>query len=112
MRNIKLLLKMLEKEKPVLRWWTHLLNEYRAAEEYNKLKELAHEGLAYFKKHNDSDTNRERGSFYCALVEAEVIQTLYDEAIEDAKKALADKRNNQMCRMRLHNLIWQLEMIL
>lgn len=105
MRNIKLLLKMLEKEKPVLRWWTHLLNEYRAAEEYNKLKELAHEGLAYFKKHNDSDTNRERGAFYCALVEAEVIQTLYDEAIEDAKKALADKRNNQMCRMRLHNLM-------
>lgn len=105
MRNIQLLLKQLAKEKSVLRWWVHLLNEYRAVEEYNKLKELAYEGLEYFKKYNDVDTNRERGAFYCAIVEAEVIQTLYDEAIEHAQKALDDKRNNLLCRTRLHNLM-------
>lgn len=105
MRNIKLLLKQLDKEKSELRWWVHLLNEYRAAEEYNKLKELAWDGLKYFKKYNDSYSNRERGAFYCAIVEAEVIQTLYEDAILHAKKALEDKRNNMMCRMRLHNLL-------
>lgn len=103
-RNISLLLKMIEKEKGVIRWWTHLEQEYRAAEEYHQMQELCREGLEYFRNRNDFDTNRERGAFYCGLVEAELLSAYYEQAEKDVEKALTDKRNTQMCQMRLYNL--------
>jgi len=104
-RNTKLLLKMVEQEKPVIRWWTHLLNEYRAVENFQKIQELAREGLVYFKNRKDLDTNRERGSFYCSIIEACNMLDNYEEAIEEAEKALKDPRNTQMCKMRIYSLM-------
>ena len=104
-RNTQLLLNVLAKEKSVIRWWTHLLNEYRAVNEFRKMKELCREGLEYFKDRNEPDTNRERGSLYCALVEAENLLTEYEEVIRDAKTALQDTRNTQMCQMRLYSML-------
>lgn len=103
-RNITLLRKMIEKEKDVIRWWTHLANEYRAGEEYHQMQELCRQGLEYFKNINDEDINRERGSFYCGLVEAELLSAYYEQAEKDVEMALKDKRNNEMCRTRLYNL--------
>ena len=104
-RNTKLLLKMIEREKPVMRWWTHLLNEYRAADEFSKIKEVSREGLEYFNNRNDLDSNRERGAFYCALIEAQNMLTEYQDAICEAEKALEDSRITDMCRMRLYNMM-------
>ncbi len=104
-RNIVLLLKMIEKEKNTIRWWTHLLQEYRAAEEFQKMEELAKDGLEHFKDFDDLEINRERGALYCGMAEAQVLSAYYERAERTIKKALKDKRNNQMCQMRLYNLL-------
>lgn len=104
-RNINLLLKMIEKEKNTIRWWTHLLQEYRAAEEFRQMEDLCRKGLKYFQNRNDFDTNRERGAFYCGLVEALLLCVEYEQAENEIKRALKDQRNTQMCQMRLYNLL-------
>lgn len=103
-RNTTLLLKMIEKEKDVIRWWIHLLNEYCAAKEYSQMQKLCQEGLEHFKSWNDEETNQCRGALYCGLVEAEMMSGCEEEAEQDVKKALEDKRNTQMCQMRLYNM--------
>ncbi len=103
-RNITLLLDMIKKRRKEVRWWTHLLQEYRATDEYGKLEELCLDGLAEFKNDSTPNTNRERGAFYCALLEAEVSTCFYEKAEQNLQKALADKRNTDYCRMRLYNI--------
>lgn len=103
-RNIVLLLDMIKKRRREVRWWTHLLQEYRATDEYGKLEELCLEGLKEFSNDGTPNTNRERGAFYCALLEAEVRTLFYEKAEENLRKALADKRNTDYCRMRLYNI--------
>ncbi|MBO5093616.1 MAG: glycosyltransferase [Lachnospiraceae bacterium] len=103
-RNVLLLQKMIRQETDTIRWWTHLANEYRAGEEYHQMQELCRKGLEHFKNFNDEETNRERGSFYCGLVEAELLSAYYEQAEKDVEAALLDKRNNQVCQTRLYNL--------
>lgn len=103
-RNTTLLLKMLEKEKEEIRWWIHLLNEYCSAKEYQKMQTLCREGLEYFKDQDGKGINKDRGAFYCGLVEAEIQSGYGEQAEQDMKEALKDKRNTQMCRMRLYNM--------
>lgn len=103
-RNITLLLDMIKKRRKEVRWWTHLLQEYRATDEYAKLEEWCLDGIKEFRNDNTPNTNRERGAFYCALLEAEVRTCFYEEAEKNFKKALGDKRNNDFCRMRLYNI--------
>ncbi len=103
-RNTVLLQKAMKKEPNVIRWWIHLLQEYRAAEEFQQMQELCRDGIRHFRNFNDKITNRDRGSFYCGLVEAELLSAYYEQAEEDIKYGLKDKRNTQMCQMRLYNL--------
>ena len=103
-RNITLLLNMINKRRKEVRWWTHLLQEYRATDEYAKLEECALEGLKEFRNENIPNTNRERGAFYCALLEAEIRTCFYEEAEKNFRKAVGDKRNTDFCQMRLYNL--------
>ena len=103
-RNTVLLQKQMKKERDVIRWWIHLLQEYRAAEEFQQMQDLCREGIKHFRKFNDNVTNRDRGSFYCGLVEAQLLSAYYEQAEEEIKNALKDKRNTQMCQMRLYNL--------
>lgn len=103
-RNIPLLLDMIQKKRREVRWWTHLLQEYRATDEYLKLEECCLDGLKEFKNDSRPDTNRERGAFYCALLEAEIKTCFYEKAENNYRKALGDRRNTDYCRMRLYNL--------
>lgn len=105
MRNKKLLLKQMETDKREIRWWVHLLNEYLVLKEYDNIKKLAEEGLAYFKDCNDYPVNRDRGAFYCAIAEADILMGMYEEAILDAQKALEDDRNTLLCNTRLYALL-------
>lgn len=103
-RNITLLLDMIEKRRKEVRWWTHLLQEYRATDEYVKLEEWCLDGLREFRNDSTSNTNRERGAFYCGLLEAEIKTCYYEEAEKNYRKAIADRRNTDFCKMRLYNL--------
>lgn len=103
-RNISLLQKMIEREPDVIRWWIHLLQEYRAAEEYHQMQELCRSGLEHFRFKNTVEINRDRGAFYCGMIEADLLAAYNEQAEIDLEKAMSDKRNNQMCRMRLNNL--------
>ncbi len=103
-RNVVLLRDMIKKKPKEIRWWTHLEQEYRATDEYEKMEELCLEGLENFKNDNTFDTCRERGAFYCGLLEAQVRSSYYERAEESFKMALADKRNTDYCRMRLYNI--------
>lgn len=103
-RNTVLLQKMMKKEPNVIRWWIHLEQEYRAAEEFQQMQDLCRDGIRHFRNFNDKVTNRDRGSFYCGLVEAELLSAYYEQAEEDIKNGLKDRRNTQMCQMRLYNL--------
>lgn len=103
-RNTTLLLDMIKKDRRVIRWWTHLLQEYRATDEYGKLEEVCLEGLEEFKSVNNTNTNRERGAFYCALLEAQVKMCYYEAAEKSFRKAIEDTRNNDVCRTRLYNI--------
>ncbi len=102
-RNITLLLDMIKKRRKEVRWWTHLLQEYRATDEYGKLEEWCRDGLKEFKNDSTFDTNRERGSFYCGLLDAQIKTCFFEEAEKTLQMALADKRNTDYCRMRLYN---------
>lgn len=103
-RNISLLLKMIAQEKDCSRWWIQLAQEYSSMKEYQKLQELCREGLAYFQNVDTVAVNRDRGALYCGLAESELLIENYKQAEQDIKKALADKRNTQLCQMRLYNL--------
>lgn len=103
-RNTTLLLDMIKKKRKEVRWWTHLLQEYRALNEYAKLEEWSLDGIKEFRNENISNTNRERGAFYCAALEAEIQNCYYEEAEQNYKKFLGDKRNTDFCQLRLYNL--------
>lgn len=103
-RNTTLLLDMIKKKRKEVRWWTHLLQEYRALNEYAKLEEWSMDGIKEFRNENIPNTNRERGAFYCAALEAEIQNCYYEEAEQNYKKFLGDKRNTDFCQLRLYNL--------
>ncbi len=103
-RNTTLLLDMIKKRRREIRWWTHLLQEYRSTDEYAKLEEWCLAGLKEFRNEDIPNTNRERGAFYCGLLEAEIRTCFYEEAEKNFRKAVADKRNTDFCRMRLYNI--------
>ncbi|MCM1543333.1 MAG: glycosyltransferase [Blautia sp.] len=100
-RNITLLLKMLEKEKNCIRWWTHLAQEYLAMKEYYNLYDLCNKGIQCFK----SDTpviNRGRGTFYVGRLRANLMRRLYEDGVKDYEEAVLDGRNTELCMAALH----------
>lgn len=103
-RNTVLLQKMIEREKDDIRWWIHLLNEYSSAKEYHQMQELCRDGLKHFRQYNDKKVNLHRGALYCGLVESEILSAYEDQGLQDIEEALKDKRNTQLCRMRLYGL--------
>ncbi|MBD5550050.1 MAG: glycosyltransferase [Lachnospiraceae bacterium] len=103
-RNTTLLLDMIKKKRKEIRWWVHLLQEYRAMNEYAKLEEWSLDGIKEFRNENIPNTNRERGAFYCAALEAEIKNCYYEEAEKNFRKALGDRRNTDFCKLRLYNL--------
>lgn len=103
-RNTPLLLDMIKKKRREVRWWTHLLQEYRSLDEYAKLEEWCLDGIKEFKNDSTPNTNRERGAFYCGLLEAEIKNCAYEEAEKNFRKAVNDRRNTDYCQARLYNL--------
>ncbi len=100
-RNIKLLEKAMREEPDNLRNWTHLAQEYLASKMYRELGEFCADALKKLAGKNDAATNRERGCFYCGLVEAEMNLEQYKEAGIAYERAAADKRNTDYCIARL-----------
>lgn len=103
-RNIPLLLDMIGKRRREVRWWTHLLQEYRSTDEYAKLEDCCEEGIKEFKNDSTPNTNRERGAFYCGMLEAEIKTCFYEKAEKNFRKFVSDRRNTDYCQMRLYNL--------
>lgn len=103
-RNIPLLLDMIKKRRREVRWWTHLLQEYRSTDEYAKLEECCLDGIKEFKNDSTPNTNRERGAFYCGALESEIKTCFYEEAEKNFRKFVADRRNTDYCQARLYNL--------
>ncbi len=96
-RNIMLLEKALPGERDNLRIWIHLVQEYLAQRNYPKLKAFCEEALKAFEEDNTPSANRDRGCFYCGLLEAEWYLSEYDQMKEDYERALSDRRNTDCC---------------
>lgn len=101
-RNVSLLLDMLKKEPEHLRWWIQLAQEYLGIQEFSKLEELCEDGLEKFKRKNQADVNRQRGTFYAGLIIVEMYRRDYERAQERYLSAIRDERNTKVCRARLY----------
>ncbi len=100
-RNIKLLEKAIREEPDNLRNWTHLAQEYLASKRFQELGEFCADALKKLAGKNDAEVNRERGCFYCGLVEAKMNLEQYEEAGIAYERAVADQRNTDYCIARL-----------
>ncbi len=100
-RNIILLENALPKERDNLRIWIHLVQEYLTQRNYRKLKEFCKEALREFEKNHTPSADRDRGCFYCGILEAEWYLSEYDEMKEDYEKALSDQHNTDYCTAQL-----------
>jgi glycosyltransferase involved in cell wall biosynthesis len=97
-RNRTLLLEMIKEEPDNIRWWVHLLQEYRAVQENQLLYDFAEECLQKLKYHNDPMENINLGSFYAAKITAMREQGRWEDGIEECRKALKDKRNTELMK--------------
>lgn len=100
-RNLTLLKKALAENEEDIRMWSHLLQEYRASEDYEGLRSSAEEALRKFENRDDKNINRERGCYYCGLLEADIGLKDYKAAQTDYERAVADQRNTDHCIARL-----------
>ena len=101
-RNIVLLVDMLEKEKGRSRWWIQLANEYQGIGEYHKLYDLCKDAVEYFAEADNERINKDRGTFYVGRIRANVRRNYFEEAVEDFKAAIVDKRNTEVCQAALY----------
>ncbi len=101
MRNIILLIDMIEKEPEEIRWPFQLAQEYQAIEEYDKELEICDLGLKLAKNKTDTRTLQFLGFFYVAKASAYLLSQKYDEGLKVAEEAFADKRLFDMQRARL-----------
>ena len=104
-RNLPLLYKMIDAEPDEMRWWLQIAQEYNSIKEYGKVIEVCEQGLEHFKNFNDRYSNRQLGSFYLSIVDACYFSYDYDNAVKNAKKALADKRISLMAKASIYEAL-------
>lgn len=100
-RNRGLLERALTQDEENVRMWIQLAQQYNADKDYENLQEFCRRALHKFEDRNDSIINRERGCFYCGLVNACICLGKIGEAEKAYEGALADKRNTDFCIARL-----------
>lgn len=100
-RNLTLLLKALKEDEGNTQIWVHLVQQYRSGGNYRVLQEFCRRALRKFEDGNSREINRDRGCFYCGLIEADVGLKDYKTAEADYESALADERNTDCCIARL-----------
>lgn len=101
LRNRNLLEKAITEDNDDFRMWIHLAQEYFALEYYEKLEKFCQEALKKFEAWDEKDINRNRGCFYCGLIESKMHIGDDKGAKNVYKRALADKRNTDYCVARL-----------
>ncbi len=111
-RNYTLLLEMIEEEPKELRWKVQLVQEYRSVKEWEKMYEFCVKCLEETKDVNDTLGKYDVGTFYAGAAEGLLFLKRYDESCEMCRKAIADKRNSELCRIYIEiclcsNYYWQ-----
>lgn len=101
-RNAVLLEKLLKEEPDQPHWWAQLAQEYAGSGDNHKFYEVCHDAMERFQSVSAPDTNRHRGTFYNGALLAKLRQFDYQEAARIYEKAIADMRNNGMCRLALY----------
>ena len=101
MRNIPLLLDMVQKEPEELRWPFQLVQEYQSIEEYDEELKMCDLGIRLIGKRTDVRALQFLGFFYVARASAYLLSQREDEGNCAAEEALADKRLYDMHRARL-----------
>ncbi len=92
-RNRILLEEMLAEEPEEIRWKLQLLQEYRSVDEFDRMRSL---GRKYLEEMKDKDSFADRiyvGTFYAAVILAEMGEAQYAKAKEMCKIARQDVRN-------------------
>lgn len=88
LRNINLLLEQVKKEPKVARHYAQLTQEYRAAGEYTKAKEIALDGIK--NAYNTSDDKRHISGLYSVVVSGLFHEQNISEAMEKAAEYVAN----------------------
>lgn len=96
-RNATLLLEMIEEEPENLRWQVQLAQEYRSVRRWEELYTFSEKCIEKAKDRNSKYDNYDIGTFYGGGIESLLFLKRYDEGIEFAERAFADKRNSPMC---------------
>ncbi|MCR5580334.1 MAG: glycosyltransferase, partial [Pseudobutyrivibrio sp.] len=82
MRNIPLLLEMMEEEPDNLRWPYQLGQEYRSIKKFDELYDLCKEAFDHSFDIHEPESIRYRGPFICGMLITLDAQARYDEVIE------------------------------
>lgn len=101
LRNIPLILKMIEEDSDNIKWPQQLVAEYYGLKEYSKLIEFSQKTLQSIASKNDNITNIVRPLFYCCTIEGFIHTYDYLRAIDFCHQALQDSRNSDMAKARI-----------
>lgn len=104
LRNVPLLLEMMEEQPEELRWPLHLVIEYKNLDEYIKLQELCEKVLSDTKNDKRITTCMRRPVFYIGEIVALLNRCDYDNAKKWCKIALSDNMIHDMAKARIYQL--------
>lgn len=100
-RNITLLREQVKEEPHIARHYAHYIQEYCTEKEYEKVIELAYEGIANADM-SCGDNKKDVPALYAMIVWSLVNQKKSKEACEKALEYIATENNSDLCRMALY----------
>lgn len=103
-RNIKPLLKMIQKDPNNLHWYSQLVQEYAAAGQNTSLYDFCDGILSQIDGVDDPEVNRVRADFYYGKLSASNGLCDYKGTIKDFNVFRKDRRNNEICMANLYFL--------
>jgi glycosyltransferase involved in cell wall biosynthesis len=103
-RNIPLLYEMMREQPENMRWPMHLLAEYYSIRDYDKLGENAWDVIGSLSDKNDKNSNLERGTFYTAVLMADLGKETIDALQEHFDTFIKDTRNPDYVNCSLYKL--------
>ena len=104
-RNYPLLLDMMKEEPKRLRWRVHIVQEFYSVKRWEELEKFCEESLSFTVDRTDEWDSRDIGTFYAGLVESCMNQRKFEEALQAADKAFADRRTSRLCHAYLALLV-------
>ena len=101
-RNIKPLLKMIEKDSYGLLWRVQLIQEYEVINNYEALAELCQSTIDMFADVDAPAVNQYRSDLYVGKMIADNGMHQYETTVDDFNDFRKDKRNNSLCNANLY----------